>query len=101
PACPDAVHAPLVFLHLLERETERVPQLLLAHCEHLPPHPHSAADVLVNGARSLLAHHSNPARDTHLPLFIRHRRPPIGGSRRCWTEPLAVMAAFAKSWRRH
>src|SRR5262245_2908382 len=68
PACPDAVHALLVFLHLLERETERVPQLLLAHCEHQPPHPHPAANVLVSGACSLLAHHSTPARHTHLPL---------------------------------
>src|SRR5262245_61051084 len=78
------------FLHLLEREAERVPQLLLAHCEHLTPHPHSAANVLVNGVRSLLAHHSTPARDTHLPSCIRHRRSPIGvlRCRRFWTEQI-------------
>jgi hypothetical protein len=40
-ARPDAIRALLVFLHLLERETERFRQFLLAHAKHLPPHPHS------------------------------------------------------------
>src|SRR4030088_3712432 len=44
----DAVGALLVFLHLLERDLERLAQLLLAHAEHLPAHPQPAAYVLVD-----------------------------------------------------
>jgi hypothetical protein len=44
-ACADTVRALLVFLDLLERDAERLAQLLLAHAEHGPAQPDSAADV--------------------------------------------------------
>jgi hypothetical protein len=53
PAGPYAVGTLLVFLHLLEDEAECVTQLFLAHCKHKAAHPHPAADVLVDGVRSL------------------------------------------------
>src|SRR5258705_205712 len=49
----DAVRAFLLFLHLLEANTERIGQLLLADAEHHPPHAHPAANVHVNGVWSL------------------------------------------------
>ena len=54
PARSDAVGAVLVFLHLLEGESERIAQFRLAHCKHLAAHAHAAADVLVGGVRGLL-----------------------------------------------
>jgi hypothetical protein len=54
PARSDAVGALLVFLHLLEREAERIAQSPLAHCKHPTAHAHPAADVLVDGVRGLL-----------------------------------------------
>jgi hypothetical protein len=51
PARSDAVSALLVFLHLLEREAERIAQFSLAHCKHHAAHAHPAADVLVDWVR--------------------------------------------------
>jgi len=48
-AGPDAVGATLVFLYLREAEAECGTQLLLAHCKHLAAHPHTPADMLVDG----------------------------------------------------
>jgi hypothetical protein len=44
----DAVGPLLVFLDLLERQPEGVPEIGLAHIEHEPPHAHAAANMLVN-----------------------------------------------------
>ena len=55
PAGPDAGGAFLIFLHLLEGETEPIGQLLLAHCQHLAAHAHPGADVVVGGDRGLLS----------------------------------------------
>jgi hypothetical protein len=49
PARSDAVGALLVFLHLLEGETEPIGQLLLAHCKHHAAHAHPTANMLVDG----------------------------------------------------
>src|SRR5258705_5540697 len=56
PARADAVRALLVFLHLLEREIERVPELLLTHAKHHPPHPNAASDMLVGRVGTLFYH---------------------------------------------
>ena len=60
PARANTVCALLVFLHLLERQTERVPQLLLAHRKHHPAHAHPATHVPVDGIWGLFgAGHNN------------------------------------------
>src|SRR5262249_86653 len=51
----DAGGASLVFLHLLEAETEGGNQVFLAHCKQNTAHPHPAADVPVGGVRGLLS----------------------------------------------
>jgi hypothetical protein len=51
PTRSDAVSTLLVFLHLLEREAERIAQFSLAHCKHHAAHAHPAADVLVDWVR--------------------------------------------------
>src|SRR6516225_6036557 len=43
----DPVGALLVFLNLLESQTERVAELLLAHSQHHPAHANPASDMLV------------------------------------------------------
>ncbi len=55
-AGPDPIGAFLVFLHLLEREPERVAKLFLAHAEHHAPHTHPTADVTVDRVGYLLGH---------------------------------------------
>ena len=52
----DAISPLLVFLHLLEREAERVAELLLTHAEHHPAHTYSTADVLVGRIGAFLCH---------------------------------------------
>src|SRR5262249_23561060 len=49
----DAVRAFLVFLHLLERQAERMRELLLRHAQHHPTHAHTASDMPVNGMGDL------------------------------------------------
>ena len=56
PARADAVGALLVFLHLLEGQTERVAELFLAHAQHHPAHAHAAAHMLVDRIGGLLRH---------------------------------------------
>ena len=56
----DAIGALLVFLHLLERQPERLAKVLLAHLEHHPAHPHATADVLVGRIRTFLYPHVLP-----------------------------------------
>jgi hypothetical protein len=57
----------LVLLNLLERKTERIAELPLAHGEHQPPHTHPAADVLVDGIRHLALGHRLPPSSGELP----------------------------------
>jgi hypothetical protein len=45
------VRALLVFLNLLERQSDGFTELLLAHPEHQAAHAHAAADVLVDRVR--------------------------------------------------
>jgi hypothetical protein len=40
----------------LEREPEAVAELLLAHSEHRPAHPDTAAHVFIDGAGGLFDH---------------------------------------------
>src|SRR5262249_41304233 len=47
-ARPHTVRSLLVFLHLLERDTEPVAECRLAHSEHHPAHPDAAAHVFVD-----------------------------------------------------
>jgi hypothetical protein len=44
----DAVGPLLVFLDLLERQPEGVPEIGLAHIEHEPPQAHAAAKLFVD-----------------------------------------------------
>jgi hypothetical protein len=48
PASADPVSFLLVFLHLLESDSEGISQFLLAHVEHHSAHARPAADVLVD-----------------------------------------------------
>ena len=43
------VRSLLVFLHLLEREAERIAEFLLAHAEHHAPHADAAPDMRRSG----------------------------------------------------
>ena len=52
---PDPVGTFLVFLHLLERQSEGVRKLRLAHSKHEPAHAYSAAHMFISGGRRLLA----------------------------------------------
>jgi hypothetical protein len=67
PARANTIGPLLVFLHLLERKTERIAELPLAHGEHQPPHAHPAADVLVDGIRHLDLGHRLPPSSGALP----------------------------------
>lgn len=53
-ARPYAVDALLVFLDLLEGQSQGVREPFLAHPEHDPPSPHPASDVPVDVVRRLL-----------------------------------------------
>ena len=48
-AGPDPVRALFVFLHLLKRQPQSVPERALAHTEHEPPHADPAANMYVSG----------------------------------------------------
>jgi hypothetical protein len=50
----DAIGPFLVFLDLLERQPEGVPEIALAHIEHEPPHAHAAPTCLSIGLRAPL-----------------------------------------------
>src|SRR6516164_7784820 len=56
PACSDPVRALLIFLNLLERETEGLAELFLTHGQHHAPHPDPAPHVPVDRVRGLLCH---------------------------------------------
>src|ERR1700730_3245925 len=58
PAGPYSVRSLLVFLHLLEGETQCATELFLAHRQHHAAHAHATADVLVDGIRGLLSHNT-------------------------------------------
>jgi hypothetical protein len=47
----DAVHAILVFLHLLKTDTEPIAERRLTHVQHDPAHTYPAANMLVGGVR--------------------------------------------------
>jgi hypothetical protein len=51
PARAYTVRAFLVFLHLLERQAQRVAELFLTHIQHQSTHPHAAAHVFIGGIR--------------------------------------------------
>jgi hypothetical protein len=62
PAGADPVGALFVFLDLLERQPERVPELLLAHAQHHPPHPNACADMFIGRVwRLATVRHLTPA----------------------------------------
>src|SRR6516165_2724145 len=69
----DAVRALLVFLYLLESDSERIAQLVLAHGEHLAAHAHTVADMAVGGIGSL--------RGSHNVLLCRNPSVTCGSSR--------------------
>jgi hypothetical protein len=48
PTGADAVFSELVFLHLLERDTERIAKPLLGHLQHHSSHTHAGSDVPVD-----------------------------------------------------
>src|ERR1041385_7285470 len=56
PARANPVGALFVFLDLLEREAERVAELLLTHAPHHAAHADAAPDMLVDRVRRLLGH---------------------------------------------
>jgi hypothetical protein len=56
PARTDPVRTILVFLHLLERQTESVSKLPLAHPGHHPAHAHPTAYMFVRGVWRLFGH---------------------------------------------
>src|SRR5262249_21878182 len=62
PACSDPVRALLIFLNLLERETQGLAELFLTHGQHHSPHPDSAPHVPVDRVRGLLCHIHPPMR---------------------------------------
>jgi hypothetical protein len=55
-ASADAVCAFFVFLHLLERQPERIAEIGLGHAEHQAAHAHSFSDVGVSRVYSVLWH---------------------------------------------
>jgi len=56
PARADAVHALLVFLHLLKCKSHALAETLLTHAEQHASQSHPAADVGVDGIRLLACH---------------------------------------------
>src|SRR5262245_10439803 len=78
PARPDAVRALLVFLYLLEAEAECGTQLLLAHCKHLAAHPHTPADMLVDGVRGHLSRQTVSEPPWLTARYMSKNRPDAG-----------------------
>jgi hypothetical protein len=67
----NAVGALFVFLHLLERQVERVSEFRLGQTKHQATHAHPFSDVGVNWVRSFLRHHCFPQTDSnHQPLRL-------------------------------
>src|SRR5262249_47446983 len=58
PACSDPVRALLIFLNLLERETEGLAEFFLTHRQHHSPHSKPGPHVPVDRVRGLLCHSS-------------------------------------------
>src|ERR1700676_3628955 len=76
----DAVRSLLIFLHLLERDAERLAQRRLAHAEHHAAHAHPAAHVLVDWVEGLFGHlpcPSAPATEKVLRLLSPDARSPL------------------------
>jgi hypothetical protein len=60
-ACADAVLAFLIFLHLLERQAERLTEFCLGHTEHQAAHAHALPDVFVSWVY-FVSWHRGPSR---------------------------------------
>src|SRR5260370_16216200 len=58
----DVIHAILVFLHLLEADTEPIVERRLAHVQHNSAPTHTTADVFVDGIGGSFLHHLNRMR---------------------------------------
>src|SRR5260370_42143480 len=58
----DVIHAILVFLHLLEADTEPIVERRLAHVQHNSAPTHTTADVFVDGIGGSFLHHLNRRR---------------------------------------
>ena len=52
----DAIDSFFIFLHLLKRQAEGIPELLLTHSQHHAAHSHAIAHVFVDGICCFLGH---------------------------------------------
>jgi hypothetical protein len=63
----------LVFLDLLKRQPEGVPEIGLAHIEHEPSHAHAAANMLVDRIFNAPGHQSSHHQMASVPMRLRRR----------------------------
>jgi hypothetical protein len=80
----DTICSLLIFLHLLERNPERVAEFRLAHSEHLPMHPDPAAHVFVHGVGGLFLYCS--FHDAS-PISQTGQSRPTMGAQASWFRP--------------